>query len=137
MSEKKTRRSGAGVKPPDGCANLARKQVLLDSDAEALLLSIGNGNLSLGVREAARRLAATGDIEPFQPKPKYGFLQPASVVPLTEEEIAQATEIIKDHAVCMATLQRIMRISWSRAADLIEHIIGRDALPAVALNRRK
>jgi DNA segregation ATPase FtsK/SpoIIIE-like protein len=34
--------------------------------------------------------------------------------------------------VCVATVQRRMRIGWNRAADLIAHIKGEDALPAVA-----
>lgn len=66
-SEKPTRKraSGAGVKPDDGAQNLQRKQILIDASAEAIFLALGGGNLSLGVREAARRVAELGDALPF------------------------------------------------------------------------
>jgi len=63
--EKKTRASGAGVRPSDGCYPLNRKQVLLDEKSEAILLKIGRGNMSLGIREAARRLVDKKDTRPF------------------------------------------------------------------------
>lgn len=47
--QKKTRAPGAGVKADDGVTT-ARKQVRLDADSEAVLLKIGGGNLSLGIR---------------------------------------------------------------------------------------
>jgi len=63
--EKKTRAPGAGVKADDDCTGLARKQVLIDVDTDAILSKIGKGNLSLGMREAARRLVEAGDTRPF------------------------------------------------------------------------
>lgn len=63
------------------------------------------------------------------------YPQPA-VVPLTVGEIQEATAILDKHGVCVATLQRKMRIGWNRAADLVERIKGRNALPSVALKRR-
>lgn len=65
IKQKKKRASGAGVKPDDGVSPLARKQIRLDPDSEAILWKIGGGNLSLGIREAARRLDEHDDIEPF------------------------------------------------------------------------
>lgn len=62
-------------------------------------------------------------------------LQRAAEVPLTAEEIAEATAYLETHGCCVASLQRTMRIGWLRAADLIEHIKGREVLPAVARNR--
>ncbi len=62
-------------------------------------------------------------------------LQRAAEVPLTPEEITEATLYLETHGCCVASLQRTMRIGWSRAADLIENIKGREALPAVARNR--
>jgi len=64
-----------------------------------------------------------------------GVLKPASVTPLTSDEIERATSILDKDGVCVSLLQRKMQIGWNRAADLIEHIKGRDALPAVALMR--
>lgn len=63
--QKKTRAPGAGVKADDGCTGLTRKQVLIDVDTDAILSRIGKGNLSLGMREAARRLVEAGDTRPF------------------------------------------------------------------------
>lgn len=63
--QKKTRAPGAGVKADDGCTNLVRKQVMTDPETDAILSKIGKGNLSLGMREAARRLAEIGDTRPF------------------------------------------------------------------------
>jgi len=65
QKQKKTRAPGAGVKPEDGCAPLNRKQIRLDPASEAILSLIGNGNLSLGIREAARRLAENNDTAKF------------------------------------------------------------------------
>lgn len=63
--EKQTRAPGAGVKAEDGCAQLERKQIRIDPQSEAILAKIGKGNLSLGIREAARRLIEAGDAKPF------------------------------------------------------------------------
>lgn len=65
---KKTRAPGAGVKPDDGAAPLDRKQIRLDPGTESLLAALGGGNLSLGVREAARRLVEHDDLAPFDLK---------------------------------------------------------------------
>jgi hypothetical protein len=65
--QKKTRAPGAGVKADDGVAT-QRKQVRLDAESEAILLKVGGGNLSLGIREAARRLVANKDTKEFSPK---------------------------------------------------------------------
>jgi hypothetical protein len=62
---KKKRAPGAGVKADDGAKPLDRKQVRIDPATDALLSSIGSGNLSLGIREAARRLAEHADVGPF------------------------------------------------------------------------
>lgn len=63
--QKKTRAPGAGVKADDGCTGLERKQVIIDSETDVILSKIGKGNLSLGMREAARRLVEAGDARPF------------------------------------------------------------------------
>lgn len=68
IKQKKTRAPGAGVKPDDGASPLARKQVRLDPETEAILSRLGGGNLSLGIREAARRLVEHSDIEAFSVK---------------------------------------------------------------------
>jgi len=64
-----------------------------------------------------------------------GILENASVVPLTCKEIKKATDILDTYGICVATVQIKMQIGWNRAADLIEHIKGREALPSVALKR--
>lgn len=63
-------------------------------------------------------------------------LQPASIVPLTCSEIAQARAIIQAGPLCVARIQRRMKIGWSRASDLAEYIVGFDALPEVAKRSR-
>jgi len=63
--EKKRRAPGAGVKADDGVSPVQRKQVSLDSETEKVLTAVGAGNLSLGIREAARRLREAGDTRPF------------------------------------------------------------------------
>lgn len=68
---KATRASGAGVKPRDTNLPLTRHQVLLDSNSKIALLKIGDGNLSLGIREAARRLVQQGNTEPFENNDKH------------------------------------------------------------------
>jgi hypothetical protein len=65
VKEKSKRISGAGVKPSDGCSPLGRKQVLIDTESDEILSLIGNGQLSLGIREAARRLVDSGDTGAF------------------------------------------------------------------------
>ena len=62
---KKTRAPGAG-RPVDDCVEeTVRRQVMLDQETLTILKQIGGGQLSLGAREAARRLAEHGDIEKF------------------------------------------------------------------------
>lgn len=65
LSKPKTRAPGAGVKPDDRASPVDRKQIRLDPTSEEILSKIGGGNLSLGAREAARRLVEHGDIERF------------------------------------------------------------------------
>lgn len=60
------RAPGGGMKADDGPLELERKQVKVDAASEAILLRIGGGNFSLGVREAARRLAEHDDLAPFE-----------------------------------------------------------------------
>lgn len=67
MTEQKKRAPGAGVKADDGVAT-ERKQVRLDAESESILLKVGGGNLSLGIREAARRLAERQDTKEFSAK---------------------------------------------------------------------
>jgi hypothetical protein len=64
-----------------------------------------------------------------------GILERAAAVPLTQDELANAAGIIKSRGVCIARIQRDMRIGWNRAADLAEAIVGFDALPDVAKTR--
>jgi len=54
-----------GVKAPDGPLKLRRKQICINDDLEAILAAIGGGNLSLGIREAARRLNNSKNMKPF------------------------------------------------------------------------
>jgi hypothetical protein len=65
MNEKRTRASGAGVKPEDLCEKLERKQVRLDPETVLILSRIGKKNLSLGIREAARRVVENDDDKVF------------------------------------------------------------------------
>ncbi len=53
-----------GVKADDGVSG-ARRQVRMDDESEAIYSKIGNGNVSLGLREGARRLAELGEDDPF------------------------------------------------------------------------
>jgi hypothetical protein len=64
-----------------------------------------------------------------------GILERASVVPLTTDELVIASGIVQTDGVCIAHIQRRMRIGWNRAADLAEAIVGHDALPEVAKKR--
>lgn len=68
MEKRKTRAPGAGVKADDGTSSLARKQVRLDKETVDVLTKVGGDNLSLGIREAARRIVEASDIEPFSAK---------------------------------------------------------------------
>lgn len=56
----------------------------------------------------------------------------ASEVPLTEAEITTARNLLAQFPICVATLQRRMRIGYARAADLIVAVKGFDLLPNVA-----
>ncbi|MGP1691112.1 MAG: hypothetical protein ACTS6O_01270 [Giesbergeria sp.] len=62
------RAPGAGVKAADGVQDGKRYNVMLDPDSVELFLHIGKGQLSLGAREAARRLAEAGDVRVFSAK---------------------------------------------------------------------
>lgn len=62
--EKRKRAPGAGVKPDDGVHG-ERKQLRLDAVTEAIFAKIGDGNVSLGAREAARRLVEAKDVAKF------------------------------------------------------------------------
>lgn len=66
--QKRTRAPGAGVKADDGVTATERKQVRLDAESEAVLAKVGGGNLSLGIREAARRLVENKDTKEFSAK---------------------------------------------------------------------
>lgn len=69
MEEKLRRRApGAGVKAADGAAQVERRNVMIDPVSVRVLEKIGGGNLSLGVREAARRLCESGDTAKFTKK---------------------------------------------------------------------
>jgi len=48
---------GQGRRADDGATELQRKQVKLDQQTIDAMTDIGDGNLSLGIREAARRLS--------------------------------------------------------------------------------
>lgn len=62
---RRRRAPGAGQKAADGCTDLARKQIRLDPVSEGILLKVGGRNLSLGIREAARRIVEHADTDPF------------------------------------------------------------------------
>lgn len=62
------RAPGGGMKADDGVTDVSRNNLALDPAAEAIFLKIGNGNKSLGAREAARRLAESKDVAGFDPK---------------------------------------------------------------------
>ena len=64
----KKRSPGGGARAADGVSRVARVNVMLDPESLAILERIGNGNLSLGVREAARRLQQTGQTRKFSVK---------------------------------------------------------------------
>lgn len=56
-----------GVKQLDGVAT-TRRQVHIDEASATTLLKVGGGNLSLGIREAARRVRAAKLDKAFDPK---------------------------------------------------------------------
>ena len=62
-------------------------------------------------------------------------MERAATIPLTESELAQARAIIDTSGLCVANIQREMRIGWNRAADLAEAFVGVDALPEGARRR--
>jgi hypothetical protein len=65
VEAKKKRAPGAGVKADDGVTGLERVQVRLDPESQVLADKIGKGNVSLGLREALRRVDEAGDTRPF------------------------------------------------------------------------
>lgn len=62
------RAPGGGVKAADGVTDVVRMGVMVDPTNIELLKRIGDGNFSLGVREAARRLKESGDTAKFSKK---------------------------------------------------------------------
>lgn len=58
-------KKSAGAKALDGCTSPERRQIKIDPKSEATFMKIGNGNLSLGIREVARRVAEAGNTQPF------------------------------------------------------------------------
>ena len=64
MSTKKPggARKGAGLATDTGGARTERHTVTLDAATVAKMRGIGAGNLSRGIREAARRLAANAEV---------------------------------------------------------------------------
>ncbi len=56
---------GAGLKTMDNRTDVTRTNVMLDPLSVAVFEEIGGGNISLGAREAARRLYDKGDVEEF------------------------------------------------------------------------
>lgn len=65
MDAKRSRAPGAGRKVRDGQVDTRRHEVMLDAASAAVLIAVGGGNLSLGVREATRRIVESGDTAPF------------------------------------------------------------------------
>ena len=73
MAEKiRLRAPGAGKPTSDDVTELERRNVMIDLPALEVLGKIGGGNLSLGVREAARRLKESGDTARFSKKRHAG-----------------------------------------------------------------
>jgi hypothetical protein len=65
----KHRNPGAGRKPLDESeisGELERKQVRLDRESIEILTRIGRGELSLGIREAARRTRRRRDLAAYR-----------------------------------------------------------------------
>jgi hypothetical protein len=65
----KHRGPGAGRKPKDVAelsGELEHKHVRLDRESVDILMQIGRGELSLGIREAARRIAERKDLRSYQ-----------------------------------------------------------------------
>ncbi len=75
------RAPGAGVKAADGVTHGERCNVMLDEASRKVLEKIGGGNLSLGVREAARRVAEAGDLGKFSAK-RHGQRSPQRTNPV-------------------------------------------------------
>ena len=57
-------RKGAGLATDTGGASTERHTVTLDAATVAKMREIGAGNLSRGIREAARRLAPNAELRP-------------------------------------------------------------------------
>lgn len=51
-------RDGSGVKPADGATDLKRSNITIDPASAEILRAYGDGDLSLGIRRAARLVAA-------------------------------------------------------------------------------
>ena len=69
MVEKiRQRAPGAGKPTTDGVTVVERRNVMIDPPGLEVLEKIGGGNLSLGVRAAARRLKESGDTAKFSKK---------------------------------------------------------------------
>ncbi len=69
MAEKvRLRAPGAGKPTADGVTEVQRRNVMIDLPSLEVLEKIGGGILSLGVREAARRLKESGDTAKFSKK---------------------------------------------------------------------
>ena len=64
--ENKKKSQSPGVKAIDGAAVLERKQVRLDATTQEILVAVGGGNLSLGIREAARRLKSSNNAHAYR-----------------------------------------------------------------------
>lgn len=87
MVEKKIRQRapGAGKPTADGVTAVVRRNVMIDPQGLKVLEKIGGGILSLGVREAARRLQESGDTAKFSKKrhdARQKDLQPQHTNPL-------------------------------------------------------
>lgn len=69
MEEKIRKRApGAGIKAADGVTDVVRRNVMIDQFGLEVFEKIGDGNFSLGVREAARRLKETRNTAKFSAK---------------------------------------------------------------------
>lgn len=64
-----------------------------------------------------------------------GMMEREATVPLSNDELVEAKAIIDECGMCIANIQRKLQISWNRAADLAEALVGVDALPEVARRR--
>lgn len=62
------RAPGAGIKSQDGVTPTNRRNIMIDTPSLEILKKIGDGNLSLGIREAVRRLIEINDTSKFTKK---------------------------------------------------------------------